>query len=142
MNNVEILQNLSLICIIIAVILFLTAVVLFFVFHIPKLFNELTGRDAQKFIAEAQKKNTEEIPEEKAYGTSESLLSSELISSSLTGTQQKLATTKLSPESAALKSITKKQKSEQSKPVSEKLTETEFSIIEELSFTSSQEIIQ
>ncbi|MDE7121437.1 MAG: hypothetical protein K2O42_04675 [Oscillospiraceae bacterium] len=145
--SVETLQNISRICLIIAVVVFLASILLFFLFNIPKLFSELTGRDARKFIAEAKKKN-EETQSDTFSGTSESLLSSELVSERLSDSQ-KTVTTKLIP----LKETTRlpvnplvknveqiQQNSGNAIPVVH--PDVEFSIIEEFSFTSSTEIIE
>lgn len=148
--NVETLQSMSRIAFIIAGAALLISVSMFFIFNIPKLFNELTGRAAKKFIAEAQKKNQIAEPEnENAFGTSEQLISSELVSAQLGSSSAKTVTTKLTPSEETTRLATnplaqnagqKQQDSGQVLPVVS--SDTGFSVIEEFSFTSSTEIIE
>ena len=79
--NVETLQTMSKVAYILAAAAFLASILMFFLFRIPETFNELTGRAAKKFIAEAKKKNeTTAIEQQKsAFGTSETLISSDLL---------------------------------------------------------------
>lgn len=148
--NVEILQSMSRIAFIIAIVALLISILMFFLFNIPKLFNELTGRAAKKFIAEAQKKN--EVTEAEtgaAFGTSENLLSSELISAQSGSMSTKAVTTKLTSLEKTTKFATNplipdtrqiQQNTNQKNSVLN--PNAEFSIIEELSFTCSTEIIE
>lgn len=131
--NVETLQSISKVAFIVATAAFLISVLLFFLFHIPRLFDELTGRAEKKFIAEAQKKN--EISESKKNtGTSEKSFSSGLTSESLNYPSEETAQliplqeTTMLPDGQSMQNTEKK--------------ETDFFIIEEFSFTSSTEIIE
>ncbi|MBR1529599.1 MAG: hypothetical protein IJ642_09925 [Oscillospiraceae bacterium] len=138
--NVENLQFLSRIALIVSIAALLLSVLMFFLFHIPRLFNELTGRAEKKFIAEAQKKN--EAPNEEASpGTSGALLSSELISESLNGTVQKVSTTtKLTPtEGTARLNIPAPIQEEQLRSLQ---PDPAFRIVTEFAFTSSTELIE
>lgn len=143
--STETLNTLSTVCIVIAVISLLSAILMFFLFNVPRLINELTGRDAKKFIAEAKRKN-EEQPEEKHSGTSETLLSSELVSEQLGA---RTVTTKLpsAEDTTLLTGSTLPQNPDQSDQNDEPALpviapDAEFRILEEISFTSSNEIIQ
>ncbi|MDE6088446.1 MAG: hypothetical protein K2G25_08685 [Oscillospiraceae bacterium] len=148
--NVETLQSMSRIAFIIAIAALLISILMFFLFNIPKLFNELTGRAAKRFIAEAQKKN--EVTEAEtgaAFGTSENLLSSELISAQLSSPSTKTVTTKLTSLEETTKLATNpliqnagqaQQNANQKIPIIN--PNAGFSIIEEFSFTSSTEIIE
>lgn len=138
--SAETLQNISRICLIIAIVAFLTSILLFFLFNIPKLFSELTGRDARRFIAEAKKKN-EETQSDISSETSESLLSSELVSKRLNDSQKTVTTKLISLEETTRLTVNPLvQNAENAIPVVH--PDAEFSIIEEFSFTSSTEIIE
>lgn len=131
--NVETLQSMSRIAFIVAAVAFLISILLFFLFHIPRLFDELTGRAAKKFIAEAQKKN-ETSESETTVGTSENLLFSGSISEPLNHPPEKTAQLIPLQETTILQASQPVQNTEKK--------ETDFFIIEEFSFTSSTEIIE
>lgn len=139
--NVENLQFMSRIALIIAIVAFLISVLLFFLFNVPKLFSELTGRAEKKFIAEAKKKNEHSEPDT-SFGTSEALLSSELISETLSTSVSKVATTKLTPLDETTRLSVNPLVQEANQKNSAVNHGDEFSIIEEFSFTSSTEIIE
>ena len=63
--TVELLQTLSLVAYIIAGVLFLVAVALFFLLDVPKLYGELSGRTAKKAIEAIRQQN--EASGNKAY---------------------------------------------------------------------------
>lgn len=148
--NVETLQNMSKIAFVIAIVAFLCAVLMFFLFNIPKLFSELTGRAAKKFIVEAKKKN--EVDETIINpGTSEILLSSELISTKLNSQSMSEATTKLTskliyPQETTSLTVNPLTQYSAQQNNNQKIPNvnlgTKFLIVEELSFTSSTEIIE
>ena len=148
--NVEDLQSMSRIALIIAIVLLLTAVLLFFLFRIPELIAELTGRAEKKFIAEAQKKNQTADEEEHVTSSfSESLISSSLVSQELNPSGFKSTTTKLAPnatETTVLHSSAMMPQTAQTTAVSAVNSQPSppagFFIIEEFSFTGSTEIIE
>lgn len=55
--SVELLQNISLAAFVVAGVLFLAAVTLFFLFNVPKIFGEVTGSTARKAIANIRQQN-------------------------------------------------------------------------------------
>lgn len=55
--TVELLQNLSIIAYIAAGVLFLVGIILFFMFDVPKLYGDLSGRTARKAIEAIRKQN-------------------------------------------------------------------------------------
>lgn len=55
--SVELLQAISLVAFIVAAILFLVAVALFFLFNVPKVFGEVTGSTARKAIENIRQQN-------------------------------------------------------------------------------------
>lgn len=61
----EILQTLSIISYILAAIMFVTAIILFFVLHVPKLFGYITGSSARKAISDIHSQS--ESNEHKVY---------------------------------------------------------------------------
>ena len=135
--NVETLQTMSKVAYILAAATFLASIFMFFLFRIPETFNELTGRAAKKFIAEAKKKNeTTAIEQQKsAFGTSETLVSSDLLlpkSGSLSSATSE-ETTRLIPNTLA---------ENHSQALPAVSPDAEFKIIEEFSFTGSKEIIE
>ncbi len=133
--NVENLQFMSRVAFFVAVAALLLSILLFFVFHIPQLFNELTGRAAKKFIENAKKKN-ENSESEPSFEASESLRTSGLVSQTQHSTAEKVVTTMLiSPEETTLLSKNSVTQNAESK-------ETDFFVIEEFYFTSSKEIIE
>ena len=148
--NVETLQSMSRIAFIIAIAALLISIFMFFLFNIPKLFNELTGRAATRFIAEAQKKNEVTEAETGAtFGTSENLLSSELISAQSGSMSTRAVTTKLTSLEETTRLATnplipgaRPVQQNTNQEISVLNPNAEFSIIEEFSFTSSTEIIE
>ena len=141
--NVETLQTMSIIAYIIAGSALLLAILMFFLFNVPKIFNELTGRAERKFIAEAQKKN------EVSETTSENSVSESLFSSGLHPPTVQTATTKLNvmqDRTGLTVNLMMQNTGSVDKTAEQKIPvvspENGFSILEEFSFTSSAEIIE
>jgi len=150
--SVEDLQTLSLAFLIAAGVLFVVAVVMFFVFNVPKLISEVTGMAEKKGIAAIQKRSeqgeTGSIKERTSV--SEQLSETPVNTSSnpvSTGTV-KLATRKLT---ASQDTTVLNMSSVDSQAVSQSNQEnklpilnpdTAFAVLEEFSFTSSTEVIE
>lgn len=63
--SVELLQMLSLVFYVVAAVLFLVTIALFFLLNIPKVFGDITGANARKAIENIRQQN--EISGDKAY---------------------------------------------------------------------------
>jgi len=146
--GVEDLQKMSLAFLIAAGVLLVTSIILFFVFNVPKLVNEVTGRAEKKAIAQFQKKNEQDGERTNEHtGMSEQLAElpvDENISHSET---VKLPTRKLeTPQDTTVLNTNSIQKSVERQSTQEELPvlspDTEFVILEEFSFTSSTEVIE
>lgn len=59
MMSVQLLQTLSLVAFILAGVMFLVAVALFFLFNVPKLYGEVSGATARKAIESIRQQNEE-----------------------------------------------------------------------------------
>lgn len=92
--SVELLQTLSVVAYIIAGVLLLVAIALFFLLNIPKLYGDLTGKNARKAIESIRQQNEGAITAKTAKGSKKSSASS---ASPTTGSfkTEKFSTTKL-----------------------------------------------
>lgn len=145
--NIETLQSISRYAYLIGGILLAISVILFILFDIPKLFNEITGRATKRFIADTNRKNEAMIQEQEkksAHAASGQLVSSGLLTNGQNGTVPKVMTTKLISQSEVKKDLFEN-------PVQQNNAETKFSvvnpdvdfcIVQEFHFTSSTEIIE
>lgn len=144
--SIEFLQNLSVIFFIASGVLFLISVILFFVFRIPRLVAEITGvaekRDIQQIREQSERTYAEYTPELN--------LNFPEISGSLETGPVSAGTTKLqalsfidnsdTPDAPADDSEITLKDNENILPAI--TPDTIFSVIEEFSFTSSEEIIE
>ncbi len=92
--SVELLQTLSVVAYVIAGVLLLVAIALFFLLNIPKLYGDLTGKNARKAIESIRQQNEGAITAKTAKGSKKS---SALSASPTTGSfkTEKFSTTKL-----------------------------------------------
>lgn len=147
--SVENLHTLSLAFLIAAGVLFLAAVILFFVFHIPKLIDEMTGAAKKRDIAAILERNergeTGEVKGRSVYSASGQLTAPKEPSADAPQAQSpgtvKLETVKL-PLSQAASGAGSADAGNDGQKLPVLSPGTAFSIIEELSFTGSTEVIE
>lgn len=140
--GVESLQTLSIVLYISGGILLVVAIILFFALKIPKAFGLVTGLAAARGIKKIQQRSNKKSSSSVVNGTSQSLTRPMEHESPQTS---KIATTNLASEKKEEKSFASDTtllnvNAESSLPVEN--PDAIFTVIQELSFTSSVEIIE
>lgn len=163
--SVELLNNLSIASYIVAGVLLLVAVALFFLFDVPKLYGDISGRTAKKAIEAIRQQNADEG--NKAYKPSsvnvergkltDKITKSGRLESATAGLPvsvgtEKFATSMLAPQANETTLLTETLNQPagettlltQETPVEEEtvVTDVEFRMDVEMSFTGSAELIE
>lgn len=139
--SVELLQTLSTVAYIVAGVLLLVAIALFFLLNISKIFGDLSGKNAKKAIENIRKKN------EGIYREAERNEDGTLNTDNLMDTE-KISTTRLAMDTTVLSNVTLGQTAILDEPTGRTATRATFdisipfSVEMEIGYCYSKEIIQ
>lgn len=141
--SVEFMQTLSLILYIVAAVVFVAGIAMFFLMNIPKIFSDITGATARKAIESIRQQNEESG--DKAYKSSHVNIARGKITDKISASgnvKQSDAGTGVSMETEKFGTDTLAKRSEETTVLSENSVENVFSVDVDMMFTASNEIIE